>query len=148
MLVEPFVGEGLALPIDYKLYVFHGEVAAIQVHLDREHRHRWVLFDRAWKRLSSPSDGDEPPPPASLGEMIAGAEELARNFDFVRVDLYDTVRGPRFGELTFYPGSGLDRFDPPSLDFALGALWREPAQSRFGRSHRVACATSTPRRTA
>jgi hypothetical protein len=25
--------------------------------------------------------------------------------------------------MTFYPGSGLDSFDPPELDEALGRLW-------------------------
>jgi hypothetical protein len=123
LLVEAFVGDGTALPIDYKLFVFHGRVAAVQVHLDREHRHRWLLFDRNWRRLSSPTADPDPVPPFTLDRMIAGAEMLARGFDFVRVDFYDTGATPRFGEMTFYPGSGLDPFDPPTLDETLGRLW-------------------------
>ena len=126
LIVEPFVGGGPMLPVDYKLYVFHGRVAAIQVHLDREHDHRWLLYDRDWNRLSSPhlSRASSPAPPIGLARMIEGAEALARGFDFVRVDFYDTPGTPRFGEMTFYPGSGLDPFDPPELDLMLGGLWR------------------------
>jgi hypothetical protein len=123
VLIEPFVGDGTVLPIDYKLYVFHGRVAAVQVHVNREHRHRWMLFDPAWHRMSSPDGAPDPSPPATLARMITGAETLARGFDFVRVDFYDIGDTPRFGEMTFYPGSGLDPFDPPELDDALGRLW-------------------------
>lgn len=123
LLVEPFVGDGGTLPIDYKFYVFHGKVEAVQVHLDREHRHRWMLFDPAWNRLSAPTADADPVPPISLRRMIEGAEPLARGFDFVRVDFYEVDGLPRFGEMTFYPGSGLDPFDPPQLDLTLGHYW-------------------------
>lgn len=125
IIVEAFIGDGAALPIDYKLYVFHGRVAFIQVHLGREDDHRWLIFDRDWRRVSSATAEPDPSPPASLERMIEGAEILSRGFDFVRVDLYDAGGRPRFGEMTFYPGSGLDRFDPPELDRVMGALWLE-----------------------
>jgi hypothetical protein len=66
VLVEPFVGDGTALPVDFKFYVFHGRVAAVQVHLDREHRHRWMLFDRDWRRLSSVTADPDPAPRRAL----------------------------------------------------------------------------------
>ena len=59
LVVEPFVGDGRALPIDYKLFVFHGRVEAMQVHLDREHAHRWIVLDRDWRPLSRA--GEAPP---------------------------------------------------------------------------------------
>ena len=128
VLVEPFVGNGTILPVDYKFYVFHGRVTAVQVHLDREHRHRWTLFDRGWKRLSSLRCSSDPAPPTGLDRMIYGAETLARGFDFVRVDFYDSPGAPRFSEMTFYPGSGLDPFDPPTLDDDLGRVWLQGAK--------------------
>ena len=127
LLIEPFIGEGPALPVDFKLYVFHGRVEAIQVHVDRETRHRWMLFDRDWRGLSAHSDRLNAPRPASLPRMIEGAEALGRAFDFVRVDFYDVGSVPRFGEMTFYPGSGLDPFNPPRLDKLLGDYWRQGA---------------------
>lgn len=123
VLVEPFVGDGDMLPIDYKLYVFQGHVSFIQVHLGREDGHRWLVFDRGWRRVSRQTDENDPTPPVSLTRMIEGAEVLGRGFDFVRVDFYEVGDQPRFGEVTFYPGSGLDPFDPPELDLSMGALW-------------------------
>lgn len=108
LLVEPFIGHDGALPIDYKFYVFGGRVRCIQVHLDRERAHRWILFDTDWCRISAPTADPDPQPPAALRQMVNAAEALGRGFDFVRVDLYETPAGPRFGEMTFYPGSGLD----------------------------------------
>ena len=121
LLVEPFIGTAGVLPRDYKCFVFAGRVEAIQVHLQREERHRWVVFDRTWRRLSSVDE--DVAPPASLAGMIAGAEELARDFDFARVDFYEVGGRPLFGEMTFYPGSGLCRLDPVELDTHFGALW-------------------------
>ena len=57
--------------------------------------------------------------------MIEAAETLGQGFDFVRVDFYEIDGAPRFGEMTFYPGSGLDPFDPPEIDLILGRLWAE-----------------------
>ncbi|WP_373488950.1 ATP-grasp fold amidoligase family protein [Blastomonas sp.] len=123
VLVEPFIGCNGLLPLDYKLYVFGGKVSVIQVHLERETRHRWMLFDRNWQWVSTKSRSDNLAPPVSLDRMIGAAETLAQGFDFVRIDFYEVQGQPRFGEMTFYPGSGLDPFDPPELDLMLGQLW-------------------------
>lgn len=129
LLIEPFVGENGALPIDYKIYVFGGRAAFVQVHLEREKAHRWMLFDLDWKRVSAPTRDPDPARPASLADMIAAAELLGRSMDFVRADFYEVGNKPLFGELTFYPGSGLDPFDPPSLDRAIGAHWLAARQN-------------------
>lgn len=123
LLVEAFVGDGTVLPIDYKFYVFHGHVAFIQIHLDREHHHRWLVFNRNWVRVSASTSDKNPDAPVSLARMIEGAEILGKGFDFVRIDFYEIDGQPRFGEMTFYPGSGLDPFDPPKLDLIMGSWW-------------------------
>jgi TupA-like ATPgrasp len=123
LLIEPFIGKDKTLPIDYKFYVFGGRVEYVQVHLDRGGRHRWILFDRAWHRVSAGTTDPDPLPPYALTQMIEAAEELGRGFDFVRVDLYEASGKPLFGEMTFYPGSGLDPFAPTSLDAVIGAHW-------------------------
>ena len=121
ILVEPFIGTGQALPIDYKVYVFGGRAAFVQVHLDRDHAHRWIVHDRDWRRFGGGPDA--PPPPTALAAMLAAAETLATDFTFARVDFYQPGELPLFGEMSFYPGSGLDPFDPPELDAAMGAMW-------------------------
>jgi TupA-like ATPgrasp len=138
LLVEPFVGTAGVLPIDYKFYVFGGKVEFIQIHLEREHAHRWIALDRNWNRVSAPSRDRDPKKPHTLAAMIEAAEHLGREFDFVRADFYDAGGAPLFGELTFYPGSGLDPFNPDTLDEAMGTLWRSamglPTSSRQAKS--------------
>ena len=129
LIVEPFIGQGEVPPKDYKIYVFDGEAAVVQVHSGRLTDHRWVQYDPAWNMLSG---GEPVAPPAGLAAMLAAAETLGRGHDFVRVDFYDVPGQPLFGEFCLYPGSGLDRFDPVELDAALGAKWAA-ARDRLAR---------------
>ena len=55
--------------------------------------------------------------------MREAAERLGAEFDFVRVDFYEIDGQPFFGEMTFYPDSGLGTFTPTAFDLTLGALW-------------------------
>jgi hypothetical protein len=55
--------------------------------------------------------------------MIDAAEKIGGAFEFVRVDLYDLEEGPKFGEATFAPGSGYEKFSPPQYDEILGRAW-------------------------
>ena len=122
-IVEPYLGTDDAVPIDYKIYVFNGKAALIQVHLGRYSEHRWILFDRQWTQISCLGDDNLPDAPAHLDDILDGAEKIAAAFDFARVDFYEIAGEPKFGEVTFYPGSGLDPFDPPELDTSIGAQW-------------------------
>lgn len=132
-LAEPFLGGEGAAPVDYKVYVFGGRAEFVQVHLDRATDHRWLLHDRDWRQISR-ADLTPVPPPATLAAMLAAAERLAAPFDFARVDFYEIDGAAKFGEITFYPGSGLDPFDPVALDLMLGEFWL----AARGASHRRA----------
>lgn len=121
-IVEPYLGDEETLPVDYKVYVFGGSATLVQVHIDRNRRHRWILHDREWKQVSQFGEGAMPSP-KSLAKMLDAAERMAGAFEFARVDFYEIDGVPKFGEVTFYPGSGLDRFDPPELDVEIGAMW-------------------------
>lgn len=129
LLVEPFVGENLN---DYKFYVFHGHVHFIHVDTDRFTNHKRCFYDRNWQRLDLtlkfPLEVTDVSRPQHLQYMIAAAERLAANLDFVRVDLYDHDSGPKFGEMTFAPGSGYERFSPGDYDGLFGSLWEQPAR--------------------
>ena len=45
-------------------------------------------------------------------------------FDFIRVDLYITTEGIKFGELTNYPDAGQTPFEPLDFDLWLGSKWK------------------------
>ncbi len=123
LLVEPFVGLTDALPIDYKIYVFQGVAQCIQVHLGRGSQHRWSQYDRDWNLLSIERQDENITPPSSLSEMLKGAECIASGRDHLRVDFYEVGGRAMFGETCLFPGSGLDRFHPASLDKTLGHYW-------------------------
>ena len=128
LMVEPYIGDPSRLPLDYKLFVFGGEVRYVEVDTDRAFDHKRTFFDRDWRRrpfsLGYPLDPRPIARPASLEAMIAAAEKLGEGFSFVRIDFYDIDGAPRFGEMTFYPDAGIARFSPDSVDLEFGALWR------------------------
>ena len=62
-------------------------------------------------------------PPSQLQAMFEVAEACALGSDFLRVDFYEVGGRLWFGEYCLYPGSGLDPFEPDSLDHHLGRLW-------------------------
>ena len=128
LLIEPYLGGANgALPVDYKLYVFDGRARFVQVHSGRQAAgagSRWRLFDTDWRPMSTAAKADDSHArPVSFARMVDLAETLGAGFDFVRVDCYDIAGEARFGEMSFYPGAGFDRFDPDALDLELGRLW-------------------------
>jgi hypothetical protein len=52
--------------------------------------------------------------------MLTIARTLSKEFDYVRVDLYNCSDKVYFGELTLRHGGGWERFDPASWDLYVG----------------------------
>ncbi|MCU1495353.1 MAG: uncharacterized protein JWO62_3117 [Acidimicrobiaceae bacterium] len=128
LLVEEFIGVDVA-PIDYKFYVFDGEPLFIQVDTERFVDHKMSFYSTLWDVLPVHSrfpTAEKLPEPAHLDQMMDAARYLGRDFDFMRVDLYDVLGEVWFGELTPYPASGLMKIQPASFDRSWGALWRLP----------------------
>jgi len=127
LLVEPYVGAASALPVDYKFFVFHGRVAFATAQVERETGMRIQMYCREGEPLSCSyyrgRPAAVPPKPASFRRMIEAAETLGADFSFVRADFYEIDGEPRFGEMTFMPGSGYRRFDPPEYNRVYGDLW-------------------------
>jgi len=130
VLIEPFVGDEEA-PDDYKFWVFDGAVRFIQVDHQRFKGHTRQFYTPRWKRLNLKMNYPDSPAnvaaPEHLKEMLEASRVLGDGFRFVRVDLYDTAKGPLFGEMTFAPEAGLCRFDPPDFDLRLGESWAYPS---------------------
>jgi hypothetical protein len=141
ILVEEFIDDGSGkAPVDYKLMVFHGQVHFIQVSRDRFHAMKLTYYDRSWKRVEVMGLSDavakvieDIPRPERLDEMIAAAEILAEEMDFIRVDFYATKDRIYFGEFTITPNNGALRFDPAEFDVQLGKLWELKRARKYGR---------------
>lgn len=141
ILFEEFLGSGTEPPEDYKFYVIHQKVRLITVDRGRYGQHTRNLFHPDWTPILSGKGNARPaaippPRPDQLAEMIAAAEALACDTDFVRVDFY-CVRGiVYFGELTHAPGAGDPSFEDPALDLELGGHWTLPARYEDVRAQR------------
>lgn len=109
---------------DYKLMCFNGEVKCTFVCSDRSENLKVTFFDNNWKRLPFerhyPASTVKIPKPANFEKMIELAEKLSKGLPFVRVDFYEVNGKIYFGELTFYPGAGLEKFKPEQWDRRLG----------------------------
>lgn len=127
LLVEPWIEGGEHGLIDYKFHTFGGKVYSIQVDLDRYTDHRRCFYDPEWNpmpfELLYPKASYDLPPPVALAQMLRHAEQIGEGFSYVRVDLYEIERRVKFGEATFYPGAGLEVFNPPEFDAIFGAQW-------------------------
>jgi TupA-like ATPgrasp len=127
-LLEERLG-GQLPPEDYKFFVFHGEVAIIQVDIARfSDHHQRRFYTPEWKPLDIRNSRDIGPvtsAPPSLDRMLRTASEIGAEFDFIRVDLYDIDGEVWFGELTPCAGSGLEPFEPLEWDRELvgGGRW-------------------------
>lgn len=130
IIVEEYIGNGEGVPPeDYKFYCFHGRAYCVMVCVGREEGWpRFYFFDRDFRLLRINRDSAEAPEdftlpkPEGIGEAFGIADRLSRGFPFVRVDLYLTERGVRFGEMTFTPAAALDNKRLPETDLFFGSL--------------------------
>lgn len=114
---------------DYKFYCFDGEPVYCQVIRDRRTKETIDFYDMEWNHM--PFVGLNPvaqnglnsvEKPICLENMIKVCKELAKNIPFLRIDLYVIGDKEYFGEITFYPASGLGEFTPQEWNGKLGDL--------------------------
>lgn len=114
---------------DYKFFCFNGEPKYCQVIRDRHSKETIDFYDMDWRHQEfvglNPvaSNGLTPVArPIHLEKMADICRKLAKDIPFVRVDLYVIDDREYFGELTFYPASGIGVFTPKEWTGKLGDL--------------------------
>jgi len=124
IVCEEYIEQKDGQLFDYKFFCFHGIPKYIVVDTDRFTNHKRNIFDIKWNllpiSLSYPNDPRVIPKPKKLQEMIKIAKLLSKDFHYVRVDMYSIENIVYFGELTFYPGAGLEPFKPVEWDHIFG----------------------------
>lgn len=121
---------------DYKFFCFSGNPMMIQLDFDRFSEHKKNLYSPEWKLLpfsfNYPSHPEiNFPKPQKLEEMLGLARKLSNGCPFLRVDLYWTGNRVYFGELTFFPASGVGHFKPIEYDLKLGELIQLPCKITY-----------------
>lgn len=117
---------------DYKFFCFNGKALYCQVIKNRTQNETIDFFDKDWihqefigllPNTNSSTISNSTIPilrPKKYNEMLDIAETLSQHIPFVRIDLYDINDEIYFGEITFYPASGLGYFTPAKWDTILG----------------------------
>lgn len=119
---------------DYKFFCFNGIAQTILVCSNRNGSFKNTNFyDINWNlqpftRENHKNNNEQIKKPKNLDEMITIAEKLSKDIPFVRVDLYEINRKVYFGELTFYPSSGFEGFEPEEWDKKLGNMLELPTK--------------------
>ena len=129
IIIEKFLEseDGKSLK-DYKIFCFNGQPKIIQVDLERFEGHRRNLYDTNWDRLDleieNPNADYDVEKPELLNEMLEMTEILAKPFNHVRVDWYIHKDRLIFGEMTFFHGSGFQKFNSLEWEEKMGS-WFE-----------------------
>jgi len=125
-------GEDGNPPVDYKFLCFDGEPKLLFVCLERfsDSGLKVDFYDMEWNKMPFrryyPNSDVILKKPEQFDEMVAISRKLAEGFPFVRVDLFVINDRVYFSELTFFPGSGYEPFDPEEYDYLLGSYLTLP----------------------
>lgn len=118
------------IPFDYKVYCFNGQPRAIEVSLDRFNNFKHVIYDLDWNRINAHwIEGEyegEVVRPKKIKDLISLSKCLSKDFIFVRVDFYIQNGKVYFGEITFYPAAGFDKFQSKEWDLKFGEVLKLP----------------------
>jgi hypothetical protein len=127
VMIEAFIGKHSMPPDDYKFWCFGGRVEVVSIHQDRFGDYKIGCFDRDFQthelNFGSHQGVGIFLRPQNFEKMVHLAEELSKEYDFMRVDLYNNKDATYFGELTPYPGGVSARILPVSQDQLLGEKW-------------------------
>ncbi len=115
---------------DYKIMCFNGVAKLIEVHENRftkDKEHTQTFYTREWEKLDITQEGCEPVSVASkrpdkLDKMLELSEMISKDMIHARIDWYLIKDRIYFGEITFYDGSGFERFTKKEYDKMLGDL--------------------------
>ena len=121
---------------DYKMMCFNGKAKCCFIFTDRfaSSGIRLNVYDREWNPLPVGREYTSINPeiirPKNYEQMLQLAEKVAAGLPFARVDFYELNGRLLFGEITFYPNSGLTRFKPQEWDTTFGSWitlpkWKE-----------------------
>lgn len=107
----------------YKFYCFHGKPKILYISKSGEHGEADLYVDYYdmnlnWLPITLDQhlhSKEHVRKPEKYEEMVQIAENLSKEFPFVRVDLYDVGGKIYFSELTFIPTGGMMKLHPDNL---------------------------------
>lgn len=136
IIAEQFLSVDGTVPEDYKIHNFNGIPKFVLVCRDRYKESKMIddFYTDKWEhmdlcRQGKPHPGGVPKP-EKLELMLELSKKLAANIPFVRTDFYVVNGRVFFGEMTFYPASGMVPFVPESMDYEIGSWLKLPKMKK------------------
>lgn len=132
IIAEEYLESESGTIADYKLMCFNGKVKMSFVCTERFQKGglKVTFFDEEWNRLpferNHPSSEYEIMKPYTYDRMKEAAEILSKDLLFSRCDFYEHGGKVYLGEITLYPGNGMEKFTPPEWDEKVGNLLELP----------------------
>ena len=114
---------------DYKIHCFNGEPKFILVcsnrygggaMIDDFYTPEWELMDV--RRPGHPKSEKASKAPEHLKQMLELSRILTKEIPFLRTDFYIIDNKIYFGELTFFPASGMSKYQPEEWDLHFGEM--------------------------
>ena len=139
IIVEKYMSNNGKELEDYKIHNFNGNPKLILVCKDRYTNVGLTedFFDENWnhldvKRPNHSNSIEIINKPNKLDEMLKLSKKISKNIPFVRTDFYIINNKIYFGEMTFFPASGFEKFVPESYDQLFGAWIELPKKIKKG----------------
>lgn len=133
IIAEKFISDDGNELADYKIYNFNCVPKVVLVCRDRFKKTGMTedFFDNRWNhldvmRINHSNSSETIPKPIRLDEMLELSEKLSKSIPFVRTDFYEVDGKVYFGEMTFYPASGFEKFIPDEYDDLFGEWLKIP----------------------
>ena len=130
ILAEQYMSQEDGSPlIDYKFFCFNGfpKYVYVSQNIPGVKRQLSCFLTMNWEIAPFKKHSDEfafltPLKPVTFDKMRDIALKLCEGIPFLRVDLYEINGQVYFSELTFYPSSGMQPYEPQEWDYKLGEL--------------------------
>ena len=127
IVAEQYITDGYEWGLrDYKFYCFKGYPKVMFIGKDRQKEPKFNFYDMEFNKLpfmrGYPNFNEEIEKPEGWDEMVKMAGKLSKDIPQLRVDFYNVNGKIFFGELTFFPGSGMVPFNPIEWDYKLGEM--------------------------
>lgn len=130
IIIEKYMDDGINNQLsDYKLMCFNGKVKCSFVCTDRDNKENGLavtFYDINWNKMPFRrhyrNDDKEIVKPKNYEKMIELTEKICKKIKFARVDWYEIEGKLYFGEVTFFPGAGIEEFEPYEYDIKFGNM--------------------------
>jgi hypothetical protein len=132
VIAEEYIENSAGDLYDYKVHCFSGEPRYIQFIKGRFTNAEEIFYNEKWEITDFVKKGRQilastEKKPEQLEEMLSISRVLSEGFIYVRIDFYLLPsHNIYFGEMTFTPGSGTFKWNPPEANLKLGELIRLP----------------------